>query len=46
MSWSLSFIDSPENTVTVSITFDDGIIGNVITWSLDIILYNELPEAD
>ena len=46
LSWSLSFVDSPEDTVTVTITFDDGIIGNLVIWSLDIILFNELPQVD
>ena len=46
MMWSLSFVDSPEDSVTVTITFDDGVVGNLVTWSIDIILFNEMPEVD
>jgi len=46
MVWSLSFVDSTKDTVTVTITFDDGVVGNIVTWTLDIILFNELPEVD
>ncbi len=46
MAWYLSFVDSPEDTVTVTITFDDGVVGNIVTWTLDIILFNEIPEVN
>ena len=46
MAWYLSFVDSPEDTLTVTITFDDGVVGNLVTWNVDIILFNELPQVD
>lgn len=46
MSWALSFVDAPEDAVTVTITFDDGVVGNLVTWTLEIILFNELPFSE
>ncbi|CAI8262032.1 MAG: Uncharacterised protein [Methanobacteriota archaeon] len=46
MAWFLSFVDSPEDTITVTITFDDGVVGNLVTWTQNIILFNEKPNVD
>ena len=46
MKWLLSFVDSPEDEVTVTITFNDGVAGNLISKTINIILFNEKPIVD
>ena len=44
--WFLSFIDSPNDEIDVTITFNDGVAGNLISKNIKIILFNERPIAN
>ena len=42
-SWNITFSDSPWDEFDLKIVIDDGVIGNLIEWEIDVNLYNELP---
>ena len=42
-AWNISFSDSPWSEFDLKIIIDDGVVGNIIEWEIDVILYNELP---
>jgi len=42
-NWNVSFSDSPWNEFLLKIIIDDGVVGNLVEFEVNVELYNELP---